>query len=342
MARLKVLLIKTSSMGDIIHTFPAITELKKNIKNIQIDWVVEESFVDILKLREDINKVILVDTRKWRKNWFKYFREIKKFINILKQEQYDYIVDAQGLYKSIIITSLAKVKKKNKYGYDKNSIRGKYISWIYNKKVYIPKDQHAIYRIQELFSKIFNYECIKTLYPNYGILNNDKLNVNSDFYNKSILFLPNTTWHTKKWPLDNWIELGKLLLSNNYNIIINSGNDLEYKEAKLIKKSLNCNDKIIILNSENLSNKIQIIQSCSFVVSVDTGLGHIAVALEKRLVAIYGATSSVLTGMLGHNITNFEASSKKYSCSPCISKVCYKNTQECYQDITVKDVFSVI
>jgi len=334
---IKVLIIKTSSMGDIAHTFPAIYELKKNIKNIEIDWVVEESFVDVVKLNKHVNNIITVNTRRWRKNWFRNIGNVFKFIKKLRAKKYDYVIDAQGLHKSLIITRLSKVNNKNKFGYDKNSIRGKYISWLYYNQISVSKEQHAIYRIQELFGKVFDYKFIKKESPDYGIESEKFIN------KKTIMFISNTTWETKKWPINNWIELGKLFSKNNYKIIINSGNDFEYKDACNIKEHLLNITNVEILKNESLDEKIEIIKKCDYVFSVDTGLAHVSALLGKNTIAIYGATSPKLTGIKGKNCTILYA---KYNCSPCLKKkcrfennvnykICYSNSADLIKNINL-------
>ena len=327
-------------MGDIAHTFPAVCELKKNINNIEIDWVVEQSFYDLVKLNKNINQVISIDTRKWRKNWFKNINNIFKFIKNLRAKKYDYVIDAQGLYKSLIITKLAKVTDKKKFGYDQNSIRGKYLSWLYNQKVSVSKDQHAIYRIQELFGKVFGYQVIKKGSPEYGLEKESFIN------NKTIMFIPNTTWESKKLPINIWIELGKLLLKENYKIIINSGNDLEYKDAIYIKEHFENNENIKILKSENLAEKINIIKNCNSIITVDTGLAHISAAFDKKTIAIYGATSAKLTGVKGEDCFIFNPNNAVYECSPCFKKEClFKNPKEhkkCYSNLSSKQLFSLV
>lgn len=346
---IKVLIVKTSSMGDIIHTFPAVYELKQNIKNIQIDWVVEQNFVDLVKINKNIDNIITVDTRKWRNNWFKNLGNIVKFIKKLRSKKYDYVIDAQGLYKSLIITKLSKVCNKKKIGFDKNSIRGKYLSWLYNEKISVIKDQHAIYRIQELFGKVFSYKPLKQNTAEYGIEVNNFTYSNQakiSTFSKTIMLIPNTTWNSKKWPVDNWIELGNSLLSNNYQIIINSGNDLEYCDAVYIKNNLNNKKHVSILKDKSITDKINIIKTCSIIVSVDTGLAHIAAALDKTTITIYGATSEKLTGVKGQYTHNLTPSSAIYSCTPCFKKSCnYYGTEmnkQCYKDITSRELIDLI
>jgi heptosyltransferase-1 len=107
---MKVLIIKTTSMGDVIHTLPALTDAGKNITGIRFDWVVEKPFAEIPALHPLVDTVIPVHIRKWRKNWFKALRspEWKEFREAIQAKHYDYIIDAQGLMKSALIVRLAK------------------------------------------------------------------------------------------------------------------------------------------------------------------------------------------------------------------------------------------
>lgn len=354
---MRVLIIKTSSMGDVIHTLPAVTELGNNINNLTIDWVVEEGFVDIPKYHKYVNKIIPVAIRRWRKNLFKLstIAEIRKFLNNLRCERYDYIIDAQGLLKSAILAKLAyKTNSLNTskddqklnniaqlHGLDYDSARGKYISGFYDRRYSIDNNMHAIYRVKLLFARVFNYSCdfnnldygldLSKLESDNQMMRHHQTN-NSDGQmaaNKPYLvFLHCTTWSSKKWPKVYWQELIKKAINNGYKVYLNSGNQQEYKETVELIESMPNNSNLLdktnitAMPPQSIANLINVLANSQAIVAVDTGLGHLAAALDVPGVGLYGATNTDLTGFLSHKFVNFQSG---YNCSPCLLKNCDKN-----------------
>ncbi|MBP9721743.1 MAG: lipopolysaccharide heptosyltransferase I [Gammaproteobacteria bacterium] len=327
---MRVLIVKTSSMGDIVHTLPAVTELLKNIPEATIDWVVEEAFVDIPEAHPKINKIIPLALRRWRKKLFhkNTWAEIYNFLNNLRAVKYDYIIDAQGLLKSAMISRLAKLDSANNkagiYGLDKFSSRGKHISWLYQKKINIPTNQHAVLRVKQLFAAIFNYKLDNK--TNYGLEKSSspesikiiKIIKSAKPY---LVFLHCTTWESKKWPTQFWQDLITKALAAGYNIKLNSGNPKELEQAKLIASKFPkyIGSAVEIMPAQTIKNLINIISASDGVVCVDTGLGHLAAALNKPGVGIYGSTSVSLTSILSKSFINLAS---EYRCSPCLLKQC--------------------
>jgi heptosyltransferase-1 len=330
-------------MGDVIHLLPAVTDLINNIPNPIIDWVVEESFVDIPKIHPGVNHIIPVSIRRWRKNLYnkKTWAEIKLFIAKLRSEKYDYVIDAQGLLKSAVIARLAVLNKLSNnnassiHGFDQNSARGQYLSWFYNKKYNVKKNQHAVHRLKDLFAQIFDYK--NNTNVDYGI---NISNLNPEFINHPYLvFLHCTTWESKKWPESHWQKLIKHALASGYRVKLNSGNQDELEQAKSIVAGLNLdniNNLVEIMPPTSIANLIKIITNSAGVVCVDTGLGHLAAALDKPGVGIYGSTNPVLTAILGDKFVNLSSS---YKCSPCLLKKCIEldntslNYPPCYKQL---------
>lgn len=357
---MRILIIKTSSMGDVIHTLPAVTELAKHYPDAQIDWVVEESFQDIPKLHPAVHKVIPVSIRRWRKNLFnkKTKTEITEFINNLREYSHDYVVDAQGLLKSALIAVIAKTQhKKALYGFDKDSSRGKYSSLLYNKSYHIDKNKHAIYRLKDLFAKIFNYKIDSKI--NYGLDINCLMNTRgtvipaeeagsskSDLNNRNkyLVFFHCTTWNSKKWPAPYWRELIQLAFDNGYKVKLNSGNAKELEESKILAQGFN-NNQVEVLPILSIAELIDLISNSTAVVSVDTGLGHLAAALDKPGVGIYGATNPKLTAVLSDKFINLSSS---YECSPCLQRECDKLNNSklgyppCYKELSSNRIWDSI
>lgn len=362
---IKILIIKTSSMGDVIHTLPAITDLYNNIDNIQIDWVVEEGFINIADRHFAVNRVIPIALRRWRRNFLSLntYKEIREFINSLRAEAYDYIIDAQGLLKSVLITSLVKKNKrrvignsnnKNQYGFvhglDSKSIRGKYISWLYDNTYNISKQLHAIHRLKILFSNIFDYS-VSLGDIDYGLESSIKKpqvnnNDSGKITNKYLVFLHCTTWDSKKWPVDYWYALIKFAVNNGFEVKLNAGNNTEYAYTKklvniFIADNSEYNGKITAMQPQSISSLINVLSNSEGVVSVDTGLGHLAAALNKPGVGVFGATNTKLTGFLSDKFINLNSD---YQCAPCLLRECNINQAKppCYQSVTPKIVWGAL
>src|SRR5690606_6912806 len=153
---MRVLLIKTSSLGDVIHTLPALTDALEAIPGIRFDWVVEEGFAEIPVWHPAVAEVIPVAIRRWRKSPLKTLRsgEWQRFRQRLHKHSYDLVIDAQGLFKSAVLTLGLKVPVA---GLDRRSAREPLASRFYDKRIAVPRDQHAVERVRQLFAQALGY-----------------------------------------------------------------------------------------------------------------------------------------------------------------------------------------
>ena len=337
----KVLIIKTSSLGDVIHTLPAVSDAKRVLGEVQFDWVVEENFAEIPAWHPAVRKVIPVAIRRWRKHLGQIIfggkekREWNGFKQQLQQEQYDVVIDAQGLLKSALITRLARGET---YGLDKHSAREAIASRFYQHPKTIAKQQHAVERVRELFAKCLGYQ-LEGLPLDYGIAKGNKSHTPS----RQILFLHGTTWDTKHWPEQYWIELASQITGSGYSILIPWGNDIERQRALRIKHQCKHENQLIVLDKMGLNDLLEYIIKVDAVIAVDTGLAHLSAALDKPTVSLYGPTSPDLTGTYGANQMILQVD---YECSPCFSKNCVKTkagiTPECYTSLNPQRVMNVL
>ena len=291
----KVLIIKTSSLGDVIHTLPAITDACAAIPGIRFDWVVEESFSEIPSWHPAVNKIIPVAIRRWRKNILQTWKsgEWKTFREQIKANQYDVIIDAQGLLKSAILTQGLKTPV---YGLDKDSAREPFAARFYDHPQAIAKGQHAVERVRQLFAKALNYPLPseKGHFQLKAETFADTDNVRPN--NPYMVFVHGTTWVDKHWPDVYWCELAKKATEAGYFVCLPWGNEQEKARAELIAAS---SEKAIVLPRMSLKGVASVIAGAEKVVAVDTGLGHLTAALEIPAVSLYGPTSPVLVGAYG-------------------------------------------
>jgi len=308
---MKVLIIKTSSLGDIIHTLPALTDAARIYPNIVFDWVVEESFAEIPHWHPKIRKVIPMAWRRWRKNIFskQTLKEAYVFWQTLREEQYDFIIDAQGLVKSAWLTLFAKGQR---CGLDWHSARESLASLWYQKKCTVNFYQHAIIRMRSIFSKILNYPFPEGL-PEYGISRQSFMSEPKEDY---LVFLHGTTWNTKLWPEVYWIELANLLAKENLKVKLLWGNAEEKARAERIAQQ---GSNIEVLPRQNLEGSAKVLANAKAIVAVDTGFTHLAAALNVPTVSLYGPTNPLYTGAMGKSQICLASD---LPCSPCLKREC--------------------
>lgn len=325
----KILIVKTSSMGDVLHTLPALTDAVRSLQALDFSWVVEPAFSEIPSWHPNVGKVIPFPFRKFRKQPLHLIKngEMKNFLSSLRKERYDYIIDAQGLLKSAMITYLAKGLR---CGLDRHSAWESLACLVYQKKVTVNPKLHAITRMRQLFSKILEYPLDDNTSPDYGL----KINITSNkFKEPYLVFIHGTTWVTKEWPEDYWKQLAKIATDNGYQVMLPWGNAPERDRANRIKNNVAA---VHVLPKTSLTELASLLAGAKGAISVDTGLGHLAAALSVPTVSIYGPTDPNEIGTIGQNQYHI---SVDFKCAPCWSQKCgyqaaSKVAPACYSTIT--------
>lgn len=293
---MRVLIVKTSSMGDVLHTLPALTDAQHAIPGIHFDWVVEEGFTQIPSWHEAVDRVIPVAIRRWRKAWFSapIKAERKAFRDAVQAVKYDAIIDAQGLVKSAaLVTRLAHGVK---HGMDWGSAREPLASLFYNRKHHIAKAQHAVERTRELFAKSLGYTK-PDAQGDYAIAQHF-LGDRSPTEVPYCVFLHATTRDDKHWPESHWRELIGLLKESGLHIKLPWGASHEEARAKRLAEGF---DYVEVLPRLSLEKVAHVLAGAEFVVSVDTGLSHLTAALDRPNITLYGPTDPGLIGGYGKN-----------------------------------------
>ncbi|CDG15855.1 lipopolysaccharide heptosyltransferase RfaC [Xenorhabdus doucetiae] len=291
---MRVLLVKTSSMGDVLHTLPALTDAKQHFPDIEFDWVVEEGFAQIPTWHNAVEKVIPVAIRRWRKNWFsKDIRaERAQFRQQLQQHQYDAIIDAQGLLKSaFLVTRLASGPK---HGYDKKSIREPIASVFYDHCHAVSKQQHAVERIRDLFADSLGYKK-PSEQGDYAIARHF-LREESHNLNNYLVFLHATTRDEKHWPENHWRQLIAHIAPTGLRIKLPWGAGHEHQRALRLAEGFSHVD---VLPKLTLAEIAHVLAGAKAVVSVDTGLSHLTAALDRPNITLFGPTDPGLIGGYG-------------------------------------------
>lgn len=336
---MKILLIKMSSMGDIFHTFPAISDIKKHFPEAQIDWVVEDSFKEIVNWHPAIHNVIPIHLRRWVKQRNKKaWQECKAWRNEVRAETYDYIIDAQGLLKSAIIAKCAKGNGVD--GYDKDSAREPITRWFYKRTHFIDKDQHAVERTRQLLGKALNYTPAQRL--NFGI-NQNFTHVQKD--SRKLIFIIGTSWITKLWATSEWQALTKIAVDEGYSVEIMWGSAEERAIADHIIDF--CPQATRPDQRLSITTIAEKLVSAAGVVGLDTGFSHLAGALETPTIALYGATSPIKVGLIGEHTQNLQLS-EQLDCMPCHKRHCKwlpensTTTPQCMSGIKAQQVWEAL
>lgn len=292
---MRVLIVKTSSMGDVLHTLPALTDAMQAIAGIRFDWVVEEGFAQIPSWHEAVDRVIPVALRRWRKAWFSdpVKAERRAFRETLRAVHYDAVIDAQGLVKSAaLVTRLAHGLK---HGMDWQTAREPLASLFYSRRHHIAKQQHAVERTRELFAKSLGYSKPQ---------NQGDYAIAQHFVEESVagepyaVFLHATTRDDKHWPEARWRDLLALMATSGLKIKLPWGAPHEEARARRLAEGFDYVEVLPRLSLERVAHELA---GAKMVVSVDTGLSHMAAALDRPNFTLYGPTDPGLIGGYGKN-----------------------------------------
>lgn len=307
---MRVLLVKTSSLGDVLHTLPALTDAAQQRPGIRFDWVVEEAFVEVPAWHAAVDTVIPVALRRWKHGPLRalFAGEPQAAVRRLRARQYDLVIDAQGLMKSAVVTRLVRGPRA---GLDRNSAREPVAARAYNRKFAIARRQHAVQRVRQLFAAALGY-AVPDILPDYGI----RQQFTRQRQEPCLVFLHGTTWPTKHWPEEYWTELASMAAMQGLQVKLPWGNEAERQRATRIAA---VHPDVAVLPRMQLSELATLIAGASGVVGVDTGLVHLAAALETPCITLYGSTDPGLIGTLGGAQVHLQAD---FGCAPCGSKKC--------------------
>lgn len=316
---MRVLLVKLTSMGDLIHALPAITDAAKAIPGITFDWVIEKNFSEIARWHPSVKTIIPSSHRKWKKDLIGSFKkgEIQHFIKTLRKEKYDLVIDGQTSIKSAFIMLLTRGVR---CGLDKYSAREKWASLAYQKKFFVDKELHAIKRLRLLFSQTLGYPFVDDQ-PDYGIVNRPFRSLDFPLPKKYVVFVHNASWQSKLWPEAYWRQLIILAESRGYHVVLPWGNEAEKRRASRISYN---HPNVQVLPFCSLSQHAAILKNSCGAICSDTGLSHLAAALNVPALTLYGSTSTQLIGTTGLNQQHMISS---FACKKCYKQDCHFQKQ---------------
>ena len=289
---MRILLVKTSSLGDVIHNLPVVSDIRRQFPGIVVDWCVEEGVAAIPRLHPDVEEVIPVAVRRWRKALFssQTWQEIATLRAQMGNFLYDAIVDTQGLLKSALIARLARGPVS---GYASGSAREPFAARFYDRRFAVATSEHAVVRNRKLAAAALGY--LVEGNPDYGIA---APAAGFDWLppGRHVVFLTATSRDDKLWPAPLWTVLGQRLQALGYRAVLPGGNAVERERASRLAAAI---PDAIAAPPMSITELASLLAGAQAAVGVDTGLSHLAVALKTPAVAIFTATDPVLTGVLG-------------------------------------------
>ena len=296
---MRILLVKTSSLGDVIHNLPVVSDLRLSFPDVRIDWCVEESFAEIPRLHPAVGEVIPVAIRRWRKSLFSRatWREIGALRRRLGQTPYDAILDSQGLVKSGLICALARGPR---YGYAAEVAREPLAARFYDRTFVIPTNAHAVARNRWLAAAAFDYPVDLPL--DYGIPTPDLVLPWLSSARHAVL-LTATSRDDKLWDEAHWAVVARALLERGVTPVLPSGSARERERAERVAAAA---PGAVVAPPMRLRELAALIGRAALAIGVDTGLVHLATALDAPTIALYVSTDPALTGVYGrcafHNL----------------------------------------
>ncbi len=292
---MRILIIKTSSLGDLIHTLPALTDVARARPELTFDWLAEKPFAEIPRWHPAVGRVISSDLRQWRRHPLRTLFDgtWAEFRDGLQERRYDLVIDAQGLLKS---AWLARTAHGPVAGPNRHSAREPLAALLYRQTYAIPpRDQaHAVERNRRLFAQALNYALPATA-PDAGL--NRAQFADPNHPRPYALLLHGTTWASKRWPEASWTQLGQWLREQGVDALLPWGTIEEREQAKRIA----CAGGGILLERQSLTALAGWLAHARAFVGVDTGLAHLGAALGTPGITLYGPTLPHLTGALGPN-----------------------------------------
>lgn len=315
--RLKILIVKLSSLGDVIHAMPAVQDIRSVWPQAQIDWVVERGFAPLVRRCAGVHRVVEIDLRRWRKKPFsaQTRAEWRAFKDQLQRERYDAVLDLQGLSKSALVSWLARLAAGGKrYAMANRTDGSSYEAptrWVADRAIALPLRMHAVQRSRWLCAKALGYDLPDAI--SYGLVGQTgPLQADLDLglpvvpptRRPCVALVHGSSRADKLWPLTHWLELGARLNAQGYTLALPHGTELERRAAEALATQL---EHVIVWPRLDLDAMIEALNTCVGVVGVDSGLSHLAVALDLMHVQLYNFDTAWRTGpqQAGHQLSVF-------------------------------------
>ncbi|PIY29618.1 MAG: lipopolysaccharide heptosyltransferase I [Comamonadaceae bacterium CG_4_9_14_3_um_filter_60_33] len=311
---MKILIVKLSSLGDVVHAMPAVQDMLRAMPDAQIDWVVERGFAPLVQRCQGVHRVIACELRRWRKAPLNHDtrRAWTAFKAELQQQAYDAVIDLQGLTKSALIAWLARLADGGKrYGLANQTEGSSFEAparWVAHDAITLPAHSHAVTRSRELCAQALHYRLPDVLVFGLVARPSSPPHLGNDHEQEAglatwregelrgtVALVHGTSRADKEWPLAHWRELAQRLNDTGFDVGLPHGSPAEQQTAHDIAHGLAHARVWPRLSLDALTDALA---TCSGVIGVDSGLSHIAVALDLPHVQIYNFDTAWRTGPL--------------------------------------------
>ena len=306
----RILVIKLSSLGDLFHAIPTVHNIKV-ATGATIDWVVQKEYVDVVDCFEDVSRVIGFPRRS-------FFREVGAFRKKLREEQYDYVIDLQGLMKSALVAGMAKSKRRIGPSYHREGSRVFYTEVAGS----LNKHRHAV---DEALDVIRHLD-LEVLTPSFPIAFPLK---KYDYPRPFIAVMPESRWKTKNWSVDYFVTALKSLKEKVRGTYFLAGAPDDRDACEAIAKELDGHG-VVLAGETNLVELGSLLDRMDLVISNDSGPMHMAAAVGTPALALFGPTDPRRTGPYGPQCRTLKM---QFPCQPCFSRTCEMDDQRCMRDL---------
>jgi heptosyltransferase-1 len=304
---MRLLLVKTSSMGDVLCAMPALTDAARALPQLETDWVVEEGFADLPAMHRAVDRVIPVALRRWRHRPGEALAERPVFLRALRARRYDRILDSQGLLKS---AGIALAARGPAAGFDRRSAREPGAALAYRHRHAVPRERHAIERQRALFAAALGYGCPETA-PEYGLLPPPP-----PLPQPYLVFAVETSWPSKRWPAAYWRQLIEMAAGPGAAICLPWLDEAQRDRLRPLTAGL---PTVQLHPTPDGKALAALIGGARALVAPDTGAAHLAAACGVPAIVLYGSTSPDRTGTVGPGQVHLRAA---FACSPCFGRDC--------------------
>jgi heptosyltransferase-1 len=294
----RILFVKLSSLGDVVHNFPAITDVRRRWPNAHVAWAVESAYAGLVQLHPAVTQPIPVNLRSLRRAPHRAaeWRALGLSRSAIAAGRWDYIIDSQGLLKSALVGAWARGAR---FGLDAKSARERIASRFYDVRLPVARRMHAVERNRLLAAQVFGYS-IDGSPARYGLAPPPAALPWAPA-SRYIVMLHAASHRRKMWPEAYWVELGQQLAAAGYACVLPAGTESERATAHRIAMDV---PESQVAPPCDLPELAALLSHAWAVVGVDTGLTHLAVALGRPTVGIYCATEPLLTGLHGEQAVN--------------------------------------
>ena len=295
---MKILIVKLSSLGDVVHTMPAVQDIRRALPDAHVHWVVEQSLVPLVRRCEGVEELIGCELRRWRKSplgaptrsaW-------RSFAQELRSRSYDAVIDLQGLTKSALVARAARVAEHGKRYALANRTDGAGwelpTRWVADVAIPITPRVHAVTRSRELCARALHYTAPDEL--RFGLRAERQEPAPAAGAARCIAFIHGTSREDKFWPEAHWIDLGQRLIAEGFSVGLPHGDDTELARAQRLAQALG--PQAQVWPRLDLGRLVDRMAGCAGVIGVDSGLSHVAVALDLPHVQIYNFDTAWRTG----------------------------------------------